>query len=109
MLQLVTLRIGGFILEPSRNLLIGPEGELNLEPKVVDVLLTLANRQGVVLSRDELIAAVWRQEFGADERLTRAISVLRKAFQDERGAARYIETVPKRGYRLVATVDQVAE
>lgn len=105
----VKLKIGEFILDQSRNLLSGPDGDGALEPKVVDVLMVLAARPSEVLTRDELIDAVWKTEFGADERVTRAISLLRKAFGDERGAARYIETVPKRGYRLVATVEPVTE
>ncbi len=101
---LAKLKIGNFILDPSRGALTGSEGEIALEPKVVDVLLALAAQPGVVLSRDELIAAVWKAEFGADERLTRAISLLRKAFGDERGTVRHIETISKRGYRLLASV-----
>jgi DNA-binding winged helix-turn-helix (wHTH) protein len=98
------LKIGEFVINPSRGVLTGAQGEVALEPKVVDVLLTLAAKPGEVVSRDELVEAVWKAAFGADERVTRAISLLRKALGDERGAARYIETVPKRGYRLVATV-----
>ena len=104
----VQLRIGDFVLDPSRNLLTSAEGDTALEPKVVDVLMALAAQPGMVLSRDQLIEAVWKAEFGADERLTRAISLLRKAFHDERGTPRYIETVPKRGYRLVAAVGNAA-
>ena len=54
------LKIGDFILDPSRGALSGPEGEIALEPKVVDVLLALAAQPSTVLSRDELIAAVWK-------------------------------------------------
>src|SRR5262245_46822102 len=89
----IKLKIGDFVLDPSRDLLSGRPGERSLEPKLVDVLLALAARPGEVITRDELIAAVWKTEFGADERVTRAISLLRKAFGDERDAARYIETV----------------
>ncbi len=109
MSNLTKLKIGDFVLDPSRGALIGAEGEIALEPKVVDVLLALAAQPGVVLSRDELIAAVWKAEFGADERLTRAISLLRKAFGDERGSTRYIETISKRGYRLLASVNPVPD
>jgi len=108
MADLEKLRIGDFVLNPSRNLLSGPGGDILLEPKVVDVLTTLAVQPGVVFSRDALIDAVWKAEYGADERLTRAISQLRKAFGDERGAPRYVETVSKRGYRLVATVETLS-
>ena len=108
MASVENLKIGEFVINPSRGVLTGAEGEVALEPKVVDVLLTLAAKPGEVVSRDELVEAVWKTEFGADERVTRAISLLRKAFGDERGAARYIETVPKRGYRLVARVEAAA-
>lgn len=104
----VQLKIGDFVLDPWRNLLTSAEGDTTLEPKVVDVLMALAAQPGVVLSRDHLIEAVWKAEFGADERLTRAISLLRKAFHDERGTPRYVETVPKRGYRLVAAVEDAS-
>lgn len=109
MATLAKLKIGDFVLDPSRNLLIGAQGEITLEAKVVDVLVALAAQPGAVLGRDELIDAVWKTEFGADERLTRAISMLRKAFHDERGTTQYIETVSKRGYELVARVEHVVE
>lgn len=102
------LKIGEFVIDHSRNLLSGPNGDLALEPKVVDVLFALAACPGEVVTRDALIDAIWKTEFGADERVTRAISLLRKAFADERGAPRYIETIPKRGYRLVAPVTPLA-
>ncbi len=102
------LKIGDFVLDAGRSVVCGAEGEVSLELKVIDVLLTLAGRPGEVFSREELIDAVWKADFGADERLTRAISLLRKAFGDERGTAHYIETVTKRGYRLVAPVTVVS-
>lgn len=74
----------------------------------MQVLCTLAMRQGVVVTRDELIAAVWAKSFGADESLTRAISILRRTFEDSRGTPALIETVPKRGYRLIAPVEPEA-
>ncbi|MFQ5564212.1 MAG: winged helix-turn-helix domain-containing protein, partial [Parvularculaceae bacterium] len=76
----------------------------HLEPKVMDVLCALAARPGEVVSRQELIDKVWGVEFGGDEGLTRAISILRKVFDDAPGESQIIETVPKRGYRLVARV-----
>jgi DNA-binding winged helix-turn-helix (wHTH) protein len=95
-------RLDGFLVDPQRNRVTGPDGETALQPKVIDVLCALADRHGEVLSRSELIDLVWGREFGADESLTRAISQLRKTFDDTRGEPRVIETIPKRGYRLIA-------
>lgn len=106
--QIACFRIGDYSIEPARNLVRGPDGEAALQPKIMDVLCALAARQGEVLSRTELIESIWGVEFGADESLTRAISHLRKAFQDTRGEPRYIETIPKRGYRLLLPVEAPA-
>jgi DNA-binding winged helix-turn-helix (wHTH) protein/TolB-like protein len=97
-------RILEFLVEPQRNCITGPDGAVSLQPKIIDVLCALADRQGQVLSREALIDQIWGVEFGADESLTRAISQLRKVFGDTRGEPRIIETIAKRGYRLVAPV-----
>ncbi|MDX2236459.1 MAG: winged helix-turn-helix domain-containing protein [Hyphomonadaceae bacterium] len=95
------MRLGAYTIWFSRNLIDGPQGETTLEPKVMDLLGVLAAQNGAVVSRQDLIDAVWKTRFGGDESLTRAISILRRAFGDEGGAV--IETIPKRGYRLVVS------
>jgi DNA-binding winged helix-turn-helix (wHTH) protein/TolB-like protein/tetratricopeptide (TPR) repeat protein len=97
-------RIGDFWIEPDRNRVAGPSGETTLEPKIMDVLCALAERPGDVVSRAHLIDQLWGVEFGGDESLTRAISRLRKVFGDTRGEPKIIETISKRGYRLIAPV-----
>ncbi|HMI19523.1 MAG TPA: winged helix-turn-helix domain-containing protein [Sphingomonas sp.] len=96
--------IGAFGIDPGRNVVAGPDGEATLEPKIMDVLCLLANHPGEVLSRETIIDRVWGHAFGADESLTRAISRLRKVFGDARTPAQVIETISKRGYRLIAPV-----
>ena len=96
--------IGGFRVDPARNVVTGPNGEVPIEPKIMDVLCLLARHQGEVLSREMIIDQVWGRTFGADESLTRAISRLRKLFGDARTPAQVIETISKRGYRLIAPV-----
>ena len=98
-------RIGEYLVDPRRNRVTGPDGETVLQPKVIDVLCALAERPGEVLPRADLIDRVWGKEFGADESLTRAISQLRKAFGDTRDVPRVIETISKRGYRLIVAAD----
>ena len=96
-------RLAGFLVEPKRNRLTGPEGPTSLQPRIIDVLCAFAERPGEVLSRSELIDWVWGVEHGADESLTRAISLLRKVIGDG-----VIEPIPKRGYRLAAAPQPVA-
>jgi len=96
--------IGGFRVDPARNAVAGPDGEVPIEPKIMDVLCLLAAHPGEVLSREAIIDQVWGHAFGADESLTRAISRLRKLFGDARTPAQVIETISKRGYRLIAPV-----
>jgi len=96
--------VGTFRVEPGRNAVIGPDGEAALEPKIMDVLCLLAAHPGEVLTREAIIDGVWGHAFGADESLTRAISHLRKTFGDARNPAQVIETISKRGYRLIAPV-----
>ena len=75
-----------------------------LTPKAFETLLILVRRRGQLVEKELLIAEIWRDSFVEDGSLTRNISVLRKALGDTgNGAAtaRYIETLPRRGYRFV--------
>ncbi len=103
------MTIGAVQAEPAANRLLGKAGEdIHTEPKVMDLLMALAARPNEVCSRDELIDAVWNIDYGGDESLTRAVSQLRKAFEKLDPEAVYIETIPRRGYRLIAPVAAAA-
>lgn len=102
------LQIGVFLADPGLNLLVGPQGPIALEPKILEVLLQLAARPGETVGQEELLASVWGGKFVVDAVVTRAISELRRAFGDDPKAPRYIQTVARRGYRLIATVAPVA-
>ena len=93
--------VGPWHVEPLRGEMTGPGGARHLEPKAMDVLVCLAQRSGELLTRDELLQAVWGARAVSDEPLTRAIGSLRRALGDSSDAPTYIETVPKRGYRLL--------
>jgi TolB-like protein/DNA-binding winged helix-turn-helix (wHTH) protein len=75
----------------------------------MDLLCALASSASGMMSRDELIKSLWASEFGADGGLTRAVSRLRRALREAGGTSDDIETVPKRGYRLVAAVTPLSE
>jgi adenylate cyclase len=96
-------RIGPFEVEPLAGRITGPGGARHVQPKVMDVLLFLAQHGGELVERDTLLEQVWRR-VTTEEVLTRCISELRRALGDDRGSPKYIQTVPKRGYRLVEPV-----
>lgn len=100
-----SFRLDDWTIEPLRgSISAANEGTRHLEPKVMDVLVLLAEHANELVPREQLLDAVWAGHAAADQLLTRAISELRRALRDDRDAPRYIETVPKRGYRLTATV-----
>jgi DNA-binding winged helix-turn-helix (wHTH) protein/TolB-like protein len=99
-------RLRDRLVTPQRNSITGPEGETGVEPKIMAVLCVLASEPGRVFTRSELIDQVWGTEYGADESLTRAISHLRKALGDTRSEPMVIETISKRGYRLLPSASQ---
>jgi len=80
-----------------------------LEPKAFDLLVLLLERPGQLVTKQEILDTVWRQTAVTDNALTRTVAHLRKALGDDAREARYIETVPTRGYRWVATVTRPAE
>ncbi len=98
------VRIGDWELDRALNEIRRPGASIRLEPKVVDVLAYLADRPGSVVSRDELLEAVWPGVVVGDDALTQAVIKLRKALGDEARQPAYIETIAKRGYRLLAPV-----
>jgi DNA-binding winged helix-turn-helix (wHTH) protein/TolB-like protein len=101
MTQQPSFRLRDRLVTPARNTIQGPDGETGIEPKIMAVLCVLAGEPGRVFTRAELIDKVWGAEFGADESLTRAVSHLRKALGDTRSEPAVIETIAKRGYRLL--------
>lgn len=99
------LRIGECTIDRSGGRIVRAGAVTHVEPRVMDVLLALAERACRTASRDELIAAVWGHPHVSDEALSQCVCVLRRALGDTRARARYIETIPKRGYRLLAPID----
>src|ERR1044071_3927170 len=79
---------------------------VSLEPKAFEVLLFLIRNRGRVVQKRELLDTVWRDPFVGETALTREIAQLRKALGDDARHARYIETVPTRGYRFTAEVSE---
>lgn len=85
---------------PGEGKISSPAGESHLEPRVIDVLMLLARNAGSVVARGEIMETLWTGRCVGDETLTRCIYRLRAALGDSKYAPRFIETIPKRGYRL---------
>jgi DNA-binding winged helix-turn-helix (wHTH) protein/TolB-like protein/Tfp pilus assembly protein PilF len=102
------LRVGEWVLDPGTNEIARGSERVHLEPKAVDLLVALARRPNEVVSREELLSQVWPGVVVGDDVLTQAVIKLRKALGDASGEPAYIQTIPKRGYRLVAPVSGAA-
>lgn len=98
------LRVGDWRVFPARNEIRRGDESVKLELKVIEVLIHLARRAGQVVGREELLSAVWPGVVVGDDALTQAIIKLRKALGDDAHRPRFIETISKRGYRLIAPV-----
>jgi eukaryotic-like serine/threonine-protein kinase len=93
------------VVVERRNFRVLKSGESrSLEPRVFDLLIFLIENRGRVVEKQELFEQVWKQAFVTDNALTRAIKEIRRVLGDDASAPRYIETIPKRGYRFVAEV-----
>src|SRR5580704_2152518 len=98
------LRIGEWRVAPELNSLERDGRSVHVEPKVMQVLVTLAEQPGNVLSKEHILRQVWPETFVSEEVLTRSISELRRVFEDNPREPTYIQTIPKGGYRLLAPV-----
>jgi len=98
--------LGGWRVEPARGALVRDGKETRLEPRLMDLLLLFAASAGRVISKDEIVAAVWGGRAIGDDTLAAAVSRLRAALGGSKDR-RFIETLPKRGYRLVVASEGV--
>jgi TolB-like protein/DNA-binding winged helix-turn-helix (wHTH) protein len=91
-------------VQPSQNAIFWFGKTTRLEPKMVEVLVCLAEHAGETVSKEQLIRKVWGDTFVTDDVLTRCISELRRVMEDDAKEPRVIQTIPKRGYRLIMPV-----
>jgi TolB-like protein/DNA-binding winged helix-turn-helix (wHTH) protein/Tfp pilus assembly protein PilF len=97
-------RLAEWLVQPELNTIVKTGQTLRLEPKVMALLLCLSERAGEVVLKESLIQRVWADRFVSDEVLTTTIFELRKALGDEAKKPRFVQTVPRKGYRLIAPV-----
>jgi DNA-binding winged helix-turn-helix (wHTH) protein/tetratricopeptide (TPR) repeat protein len=100
---------GPFRLDCARHLLLKDSKSLQLPPKAFEILVLLVERRGALMTKAELLHAVWPNTFVEENNLTQYVSMLRKALGDEAEDQKYIQTVPKLGYRFVSEVREIVE
>src|SRR3977135_749762 len=100
---------GRFRIDTAQRLLLRDQEIVSLTPKVFDMLLTLVESSGEVVSKDSLMKKVWPDTFVEEGNLTQNISLLRKALGEGQNGHQYIETVARRGYRFAAPVHRISD
>lgn len=103
-LKLSPFRLGQWLVRPTLNQISSDGKTTHLEPKVMEVLVCLAEAKGKVVTKDEFMDRVWADTVVTNDVLSRCISELRKIFDDSASEPRYIETIRKTGYRLLIEV-----
>lgn len=101
------LKVGDWRVAPALNQICRGDDCVRIEPKAIELLVFLAQRSGDVVSREELLSALWPGVVVGDNALTQVVTKLRKALGDTAREPGYIEAISKRGYRLIATVGRL--
>ena len=102
-------RFDGFLLAPEDRRLTRDGVAVEINARYLDALSLLVREQGRLVTKDRFMDEVWRGVPVTDEALTQCIRTLRRQLGDEAARPRFIETVPKHGYRFIAPVESVAE
>ena len=96
--------LGDWLVEPKSCHMSRGDAVVKLRPQLADVLVCLARRAGEIVLKEEILAEVWPGQYIAESGLSRCVAELRQILHDDAQEPRYIETIPKRGYRVVAPV-----
>src|SRR5437867_11581173 len=100
---------GPYRVDESERLLLRGDEVVPLTPKAFEMLLVLLESSGHVLTKEDLMKRVWPDTIVEEANLSHNIYKLREALSESRDGEKYIETVPRRGYRFVAKVTQVKD
>ncbi|MCP5091538.1 MAG: hypothetical protein GY949_11510, partial [Gammaproteobacteria bacterium] len=101
--------LGDLLVEPLQGQVSGRAGSAHLPPKAMEVLLCLASDPGELVTRDKLIKAVWGKGQGSHDALGHAVSEIRHALDDHADHPTFIQTLPRRGYRLIIPPELTAD
>src|SRR5687767_9796681 len=102
-------RLRECLIVPELNEVRRGQKSTRIEPKAMALLVLLAQRPFELVTREEILAAVWSGVFVGDAVLTNAISIIRRALGDSPVSPTFVQTVHKRGYRLITPVSVMAD
>ena len=102
-------RIADWLVDPGSGEIRQGEEVVKLEPRAMDLLVLLAAHAEQAISREQILDEVWHGVIVGDDAITAAIIKLRKALGDDSKNPRFIQTIPKKGYRLIAAVQSSAD
>ncbi|MEM9532139.1 MAG: winged helix-turn-helix domain-containing protein, partial [Pseudomonadota bacterium] len=105
--EITRWKVGNFHFDANNHRLRGEGRDVLLEPKPSALLAYFCQNPGRSIGRDELLSAVWHGQIVSDNSISRVIVLLRKALRDDDKTRRYISTIPKLGYRLIADVSGI--
>jgi TolB-like protein/DNA-binding winged helix-turn-helix (wHTH) protein len=100
-------QFGAFRLNLADRALLHGTERLDLPPRAFDTLVVLVEERGNLVEKDRLMRTIWPSTVVEENNLSQAVSLLRKVLHDGENGARYIETVPKQGYRFVAPIREM--
>src|SRR6476620_3359981 len=100
---------GPFRLDATEHTLLRDGRPVPLRPKVFDILLVLVENRGHLVNKEQLMSSVWTEQFVEEGNINKNISMLRQALGESDSGTKFIETVPKRGYRFIADVHEVSD
>ncbi|WP_042143223.1 MULTISPECIES: winged helix-turn-helix domain-containing protein [unclassified Pseudoalteromonas] len=98
------IQFGGFILDSKQTRLLYQGQELAIDPKLFELLVIFVNQPNIIISRDYILDHLWSGSIVTDNAINKLIANLRKVLSDDPKQPQYIQTVPKRGYRLICEV-----
>lgn len=96
--------VGDWLVQPSLGRVSRGTSVQRLRPQLMDVLVCLAARRGRTVMKQEVITTIWNDRFVTESALARTVAELRRVLGDDAKEPRIIETIPKRGYRIIAPV-----
>jgi DNA-binding winged helix-turn-helix (wHTH) protein len=102
--RLTPFTVGDWLVEPKACRISRGDTVVKLRPQLTDLLVCLARRAGEIVLKDEILAEVWPGQYIAESGLSRCVAELRQSLEDHPHEPHFIETFPKRGYRLIAPV-----
>lgn len=100
---------GPFRLDLEERLLSSPEGDIPLAFKIFETLVLLIENKGRIVKKEEMMKKLWPDRYVEESNVSQNVFMLRKILGDSSGNDQYIENIPRRGYRFIATVNKVQE